>query len=37
MRNAIYAWHGYKFTDKELNDFFSKQLWYFLKRTRRSG
>ncbi|NLY76427.1 MAG: YARHG domain-containing protein [Firmicutes bacterium] len=29
FRNAIYAWHGYKFKDKELYDYFSKHIWYF--------
>lgn len=29
LRNAIYAWHGYKFADPELTDYFSRQPWYF--------
>ncbi len=29
LRNAIYAWHGYKFADPELTAYFLRQSWYF--------
>jgi hypothetical protein len=28
MRNEIFAFHGYKFESKDLNDYFSKMDWY---------
>ncbi|MFB6320798.1 YARHG domain-containing protein [Saccharicrinis sp. FJH54] len=28
MRNEIFAAHGYKFKSGDLNDYFSKQIWY---------
>jgi hypothetical protein len=28
MRNEIFAFHGYKFESKDLNDYFSKLDWY---------
>lgn len=29
LRNTIYAWHGFKFKDEELDKYYSKKLWYF--------
>jgi hypothetical protein len=29
LRNTLYAIHGYVFNDKFLNDYFSRQYWYF--------
>lgn len=35
LRNAIFAWNGYAFTDEALSAYFSKYIWYIPSDERR--